>query len=138
MIVVAIIGILAAVALPAYQDYTTRAKMSEVIGYLSAAKTSASECLSQEALADCNELAELGLVDTDIESSEYISDFTVAEADGALVVTLDWTALGVSTAPTGATTLTFTPNQGSGGVSWECAIGAATGNRYVPRECRST
>ena len=44
MIVVAIIGILAAVALPAYQDYTTRAKVSEVIAFGSSAKTAVSEC----------------------------------------------------------------------------------------------
>ena len=43
MIVIAIIGILAATALPAYQDYTIRAKMAEVIGVAASAKTSVSE-----------------------------------------------------------------------------------------------
>jgi len=48
MIVVAIIGILAAVALPAYQDYTIRAKMSEVILGMSACRTSITECTSPD------------------------------------------------------------------------------------------
>ena len=49
MIVVAIIGILAAVALPAYQDYTIRAKMSEVILGMSACRTSITGCTSRAA-----------------------------------------------------------------------------------------
>ena len=48
MIVVAIIGILASVALPAYQDYTIRARVSEVLGFAAQMKTSMSECLISE------------------------------------------------------------------------------------------
>ena len=48
MIVVAIIGILAAVALPAYQDYTARAKITEVIGFMSAAKAGVAEAYASE------------------------------------------------------------------------------------------
>eukprot|EP00487_Bulimina_marginata_P010112 TRINITY_DN487_c0_g2_i1.p1 TRINITY_DN487_c0_g2~~TRINITY_DN487_c0_g2_i1.p1 ORF type:complete len:102 (-),score=13.73 TRINITY_DN487_c0_g2_i1:46-351(-) len=62
MIVVAIIGILAAVALPAYQDYTTRAKMSEVISFAGSAKTAVSECIiSTGATTDCETNAKVGL-----------------------------------------------------------------------------
>ncbi len=46
MIVVAIIGILAAIALPAYQDYTKRAKMTEVVNFMAAAKTGVAEAFA--------------------------------------------------------------------------------------------
>lgn len=57
MIVVAIIGILAAVALPAYQDYTARAKITEVIGFMSAAKAGVAEAYASE--------GSLVIIDTD-------------------------------------------------------------------------
>ncbi len=68
MIVVAIIGILAAVALPAYQDYTTRAKVSEVILAASSAKTAISE-----AAATLSEMPGAGSANVASQSSKYVT-----------------------------------------------------------------
>lgn len=76
MIVVAIIGILAAVALPAYQDYTARAKITEVIGFMSAAKAGVAEAYASE--------GSLAKIDTDkagVDSkvtSKYLKSLAVA------------------------------------------------------------
>lgn len=62
MIVVAIIGVLAAIALPAYQDYIRKAAYSEVIVQASAVKTAISECMSVHAvITSCDEFSELGI-----------------------------------------------------------------------------
>lgn len=62
MIVVAIIGILAAVAIPAYRDYTVKARMSNVISSTMAVKTAMAECLQTEgATASCDTAAKLGI-----------------------------------------------------------------------------
>lgn len=73
MIVVAIIGILAAIALPAYQDYTTRAKVSEVILAASSARTSISEAA---ALAAGSSMPASATIET--QSSTYVSSVTYA------------------------------------------------------------
>jgi len=84
MIVVAIIGILAAVALPAYQDYTVRAKLTEVMTAASSCKNSVSEFLQSNnsfpadaAAAGCS---------TETENSKYVGEITVAEDSGAVSV----------------------------------------------------
>jgi type IV pilus assembly protein PilA len=63
MIVVAIIGILAAVALPAYQDYVTKAKWSDNISSIGAVKTAVATCIQEKnaVYADCDSAAEIGL-----------------------------------------------------------------------------
>ncbi len=62
MIVVAIIGILAAVAIPAYKDYTVRARFSNVVNGTNSIKVSMSECIQDNgAIAPCDTIAELGL-----------------------------------------------------------------------------
>ncbi|AKH68911.1 prepilin-type N-terminal cleavage/methylation domain-containing protein [Spongiibacter sp. IMCC21906] len=141
MIVVAIIGILAAVALPAYQDYTVRAKMSEVMGALAAAKTSMSECLATEGVTTaCDTAGEVGIDTADIiASSDYITGFAVDTTTLGLQATLSWANLGVGTAPTGATRVTMVPTLQSGGsVSWACGTNADTAFQYLPSECRNT
>ena len=79
MIVIAIIGILAAIALPAYQDYTKRAKMSEAVMFVSAAKTGVAE-----AYADTNALTGIdntaaGLADAADITSDKVATITVAD-----------------------------------------------------------
>ncbi|WP_038059639.1 prepilin-type N-terminal cleavage/methylation domain-containing protein [Thioalkalivibrio sp. ALJT] len=76
MIVVAIIGILAAIALPAYQDYTNRAKVSEIVLAASSARTCVSEI--QQAGGDSYETCG----GDDFESTQYVDTLVVAGSDG--------------------------------------------------------
>ncbi len=132
MIAVAIIGILAAVALPAYQDYTTRAKVSEVIGFGAAAKTAVSECiLASGATANCASNSDAGLDAAASITSTYVTSVTVGAA-GVIDVLMQ----GTNTALDGtALTLTPTLNAGSG-VQWACTVAAANLNKFVPTTCR--
>lgn len=136
MIVVAIIGILAAVALPAYQDYTIRAKMAEVIGFGAQMKTSVSECIASEgAVASCDTMNKVGLVAADIQNaSAYITTAAITATSAAIVLTPSWTALGAPSGTSG--TLTWTPTASTGGVQWSCEASTAAINKYVPSECR--
>lgn len=128
MIVVAIIGILAAVALPAYQDYTVRARVSEAVVAGSAAKATIGENIANQggiiaAAGNCR-----GVTNTTVATANVAS---LACADGTGIITL------VTTAAAGAVNLTFTPTVNADNVTeWACAVGAAANNKFVPAECR--
>ena len=141
MIVVAIIGILAAVALPAYQDYTNRAKITEVIGFTSSGKTAVAEYFQAEgALPANNEAA--GMAPAAEIASKYVT--SVAVVNGVITTTVRGTGV------TGldGSTVTLTPMQSNGTTAvaagyagpivWACAPSAATLNKYYPASCRTT
>jgi type IV pilus assembly protein PilA len=142
MIVVAIIGILAAIALPAYQDYTKRAKMSEVVGFAGAAKTAVAEAFqSNGTLPTNNQAAGLPATATDI-NSKYVESVTVT--DGVIAVAIR----GTSDNTLDAATLTFTPMQGdattaltanyTGSIGWKCTVSSAAVAKFFPANCRET
>ena len=134
MIVVAIIGILAAVALPAYQDYTTRAKMSEVISFAGSAKTAVSECIiSTGGTTGCASNAEVGLDTAANINSTYVESVTVGTG-GAISAAIKGTS--VTALDNG--TLSFTPSATSGSVQWTCEISDKALNKYVPQNCRKS
>lgn len=127
MIVVAIIAILAAIALPAYQDYTVRARVGELAILASGAKTTVTENI-----ANAGGVIGAGScagVDTTAPATANTASFTCADATGVITVTGTTAARGVS--------LTYTPTVGVGavGTEWECTSAAANA-RYVPAECR--
>ena len=155
MIVVAIIGILAAVALPAYQDYTIRAKISEGLVAASDAKTMVSEAFNTESIVGVNAVSVAwNIAQT---STKYVRNVVVAPTG---VVTIAYRATPGNGIPTtlDTNTLVLTPSVNNatlaagslGSIDWACAsVGNATATgrnlpysngtlpaKYAPSECR--
>lgn len=134
MIVVAIIGILAAIALPAYQDYTNRAKAAEIVLAASAARTCVSE--SAQVGRDPDEC------DADFTATEYAGTLTVSNA-GVIAAggANDLAGLTITLTPqngTAAATATDFSGAGFTITEWICT-GAATGtakSSWLPANCR--
>ena len=128
MIVVAIIGILAAVSLPSYQDYTIRARVTEGLALASSGKTTVSENISSNG----------GVMPAD--ACRGISP-TVATAN---VASINCTAASgiitvVTTAAAGAVTLQLrptAPGAAGGAIAWAC-VRTGGDNRHVPNQCRA-
>ncbi|MCP4083056.1 MAG: pilin [Planctomycetaceae bacterium] len=124
MIVIAIIGILASIALPAYTDYTVRAKVSEGVIVASGAKATVSENLSNLPPANsCDGVDNATVALTTIvcnAGDPTTINVSVATGINNIVVTFD---------------LVGDLQAGSGGVTWDCNNPSDTS--YVPAECRN-
>lgn len=162
MIVVAIIGILAAVALPAYQDYTVRAKVTEGIGLASALKADMSSMYASDGMRGVTAFA--AQVANDLPQSKYVSGIAITAATGVMTVTFNGANVGnaVGAADTlvyspflnaagAVTTLAAAAPGATGSVEWACAsttratatarglAGATLGTlnaRFAPAECK--
>ena len=132
MIVVAIIGILAAVALPAYQDYTVRGRVSEGLVAAAAAKATVSENAASGS-------ASLSAGFTAPTATSNVTSVAIAPATGQITVT--------TTSKAGGGTLIFVPGTGSAHtalaagtiptdrIGWSCTTGTLL-SKYRPSECR--
>jgi type IV pilus assembly protein PilA len=153
MIVVAIIGILAAIALPAYQDYTVRARVTEGLSLAAAAKINVADVLaSGNPTSDATGYAQGYTVPT---ATSNVTSVGITAADGVITIT--------TTAAAGGGTLTLTPNAPTGtalpvgtaaftppadALAWRCRaagagaagfVGGAAGTliaRFSPSECK--
>jgi type IV pilus assembly protein PilA len=125
MIVVAIIGILAAVALPAYQDYTIRARVTEGLSLANGMKPTISENIASNPGDNstwCSGITDLGATGA-VASVEC--------ASGEITTTMGASAENV--------VFTLTPNpNATGSIEWVCAVSDAANNKYVPATCRTT
>ncbi|SKA07823.1 pilin [Novilysobacter spongiicola] len=127
MIVVAIIAILAAIALPAYQDYTVRSRVAEGMGLVSAAKVTVVENASTG-----NPLA-----------SGYIAPTATVNTDSVAIAANGVITLDTSTRA-GDGTIVFTPSPAlvagpppATNVTWQCKTGGTLAQKYRPAECRN-
>lgn len=150
MIVVAIIGILAAVALPAYQDYTVRAKVTEGLSLASSAKTAIAENAANGAAFDSGW--------TPPDATKNVASVVITPSNGAIVITYASTIDSganlilspVDGSPTSGTALAGTSTgstiPSAGNISWNCKSAGSTSGfvgtsgsiqaKYVPAECR--
>ena len=135
MIVVAIIGILAAVAIPAYQDYTIRAKVTEGLGLAGAAKTAVAETYSSKGTPPPTN-ASAGLA-----TSTSIVGNSVASVglSGRGVITITYKSnLGGSPSANGLL-VGLKPSFTAGGVTWDCTAANTITTmpaKYLPAQCR--
>ena len=144
MIVVAIIGILAAVALPAYQDYTARAKMSEAILAASACRTSVTETTQSSSILPV--AGNWGCESkTGVQVSKYVKSIAT-NGNGAIQVTVT----GINTTTNGKAIIlnpwadaarTTTITAGSAIAAWDCGPDTTTNagtdiSKFLPGSCR--
>ena len=131
MIVVAIIGILASIAIPAYQDYMTRAKWAKAVSSTAALKLAISECLNDNggAATACDTTADLSkygitVMPTLADGANTLGTVTVAASVAAIVIT--------GNAPLGSCTYTFKPvvTSAAGTIAWE-PTSAATCLKFI-------
>jgi len=136
MIVVAIIGILAAIALPAYQDYTIRAKVSEGVIAASAIKVGVAESFADDALVGVGAFC-TGLPNN---QTDKITLASCAPLTGVITIRLG----GVTQLAAANNTINFNPLIGAaaltataqGSIRWDCSTGTTILPQYLPGECR--
>jgi type IV pilus assembly protein PilA len=130
MIVVAIIGILAAIAIPAYQDYIIRSKVTELATAADACKVSVSEYYMSMGQNYPPDQATSGCTN---QVTKYVTSLAVGAGDGVITVAANAAAVGVG----GLFVLAPTPTA-NGQLDWACNAGAGTTilPKYLPANCR--
>jgi len=150
MIVVAIIGILASVALPAYQDYTTRAKISEGLVLSSALKTAITETFQSRgpgsmecsSTTTCEALGASPMTSTELAGNKNVTSIESDES-GIITITYDATVVPAATntilvSPVeadGTTALDLSAADAGTQINWSCADGTVIA-KFRPANCR--
>ncbi|MGB5165105.1 MAG: pilin [Woeseiaceae bacterium] len=138
MIVVAIIGILAAIAIPAYQDYTIRAQVSEGLSLAAGSKAAVTEYYQDRGLMP-GDNATAGLSASNTIVGNYVDDVDVGTAaDGVITVQYSSSAPQKANDAIDGATLIMSPVTSAGSVDWNCRGGNILDNqaKWLPNACR--
>lgn len=135
MIVIAIIGILAAIAIPAYEDYTIRTKVSEGLDIAQTAKLAVSETYNATGGYPSKDPANAsyGLPSATELRGTYVSSIAAAPLTG--VISIEYKAIATGKVNSGDTVLLTPDNSLNGSLQWNCN-GNDVPARYVPANCR--
>ncbi|KAF1697885.1 pilin [Pseudoxanthomonas jiangsuensis] len=128
MIVIAIIAILVAIALPAYQDYTIRTKAGEGLSVAAGAKLAVAE--TAQSLGSLSSVTQTN-AGYSFSASKYVASVSIANGG----------TINVATQSTGATsdiTFTITPSAADGRIDWTCVGGGTTKPSQLPASCRGS
>ena len=134
MIVVAIIGILAAIAIPAYQNYVIRAQVTEGLSLMDGAKTAVAEFYTNRGTFPANN-ASAGLNTT--ITGNYVSGIVVSQSGtgGKIVATYSSTAPQKANAAINNMTLDLGAASTGGSISWTC-VSTTMSQKYLPSSCK--
>lgn len=138
MIVVAIIGILAAIALPAYQDYTIRAQVAEGMSLAGGARTAVVEHYQNFGTFPTDNTA-AGLSASNTIVGNYVSDVAVDDTStntGTITATFSSTAPQEANSAIDTMSLVLEGTLGSGSAVWRCVGGGGLDAKYLPASCR--
>jgi len=136
MIVIAIIGILAAIAIPAYQDYTIRSKVSEGLNLAGAAKLAVAETYDSKGGMPTQGNISYGLPQAASIAGNYVLSVAAAATTGIITITYNTNVGGNPSA--NSRVIELSPDTSSiGAMGWTCGGGTTNmPNKYLPATCR--
>lgn len=136
MIVIAIVGVLAVVALPAYQDYTARAQMSEALTLAEGQKSAVVEYYSDKGTFPASN-ADAGIAAASTITGKYVKSVSVSSVSGTVPtanITATMKSSGVNKDISGKT-LILEGKQNAGSFDWTCKKGTVD-DKFLPSSCR--
>lgn len=145
MIVVAIIGILAAVAIPAYQDYIARAQIAEALQLLGGAKSHVSEYLHQkDSTPTMTDIGQSDWANNNNPGAKYVASITIVTADSGGVTVVIRATMKTSDVNANIANRTFAIESNNAGATWRCgalistnkAVNTSVSNQYLPTACK--